>query len=144
MVIRGENLQSGLDGLSSAPPATMKEIELLKELQDLELLARKTADQKARIKTLREEIPDPLLGHYDRLMNRGKKGVALVQRVSGGGLCTGCRMRLPSGPFVTLLRDEDVAMCENCSRYLLLAPEDEPEPPKKRRRARKKTAGSDG
>ena len=117
----------------------MKEIELLNELQTLELLARKSADQKARIAALREEIPDPLLGHYDRLMTRGKKGVALVRRVTGGGLCTGCRMRLPSGPYATLLRDEDVAMCENCARYLLLEPEEPaPEPPPKAKRGRRK------
>lgn len=101
----------------------MKEIELLKELQDIDLLARKSAGQKIRAAALRQEIPDPLLGHYDRLAVRGKKGVALARRVEGGGLCTGCRMRLPSGVYASLLRDEDIAMCDNCARYLLLEPE---------------------
>ncbi len=110
----------------------MKEIELLNELQGIELLYRKSADQKARLQELRKTIPDPLLGHYDRLMVRGKKGVALVQH----GVCGGCRMRLPSGVYGLLLRDDDIAMCDNCARYLLLVkePETESPPPPVRKR----------
>lgn len=125
----------------------MKQIELLKELQDIEFLSRKSADQKARAAALREEVLAPLLAHYERLTVRGKKGVAMARRVEGGGLCTGCRMRLPSGVYASLLRDEDIAMCDTCARYLLLDPQEPPPPPplkKKVGRPRKtaaKTAG---
>jgi predicted nucleic acid-binding Zn-ribbon protein len=112
----------------------MKEIELLKELQDIEVLARKSAEQKARAAALRDEIPEPLLGHYDRLTARGKKGVVMIRKVIGGGVCTGCRMQLPSGVYASLMRDEDITMCDNCARYLLAGPEEAEElPPLKRK-----------
>lgn len=113
-------------GANGSGPDPMKEIELLKELQDIELLARKSAEQKARATELRAEVPAPLVAHYDRLMVRGKKGVAMANRVTGGGICTGCRMRLPSGVYAALLRDDDIAMCDNCARYLLLSAEEPP------------------
>lgn len=111
-------------GFRESRPRTMKQIELLKELQDIEFLARKTAEEKARAAELRQTIPAPLLGHYDRLAARGKKGVAVVLRTPTGGVCGGCRMRLPTGVYAKLLRDDDIAMCDNCARYLLLAPEE--------------------
>ncbi|RME96332.1 MAG: hypothetical protein D6766_01000 [Verrucomicrobia bacterium] len=126
-------------GFRESHPRTMKEIELLKELQDIEFLARKTAEEKARAAELRQIIPAPILGHYDRLAARGKKGVALVQRTPTGGVCGGCRMRLATGAYARLLRGDDIAMCDNCARYLLLAPE-EPPPPAPRSKARRKGA----
>ena len=33
-------------------------------------------------------------------------------------------MQLPSGLSAKLLRDDDVCVCENCARYLKLAPAD--------------------
>ncbi|MCP5517863.1 MAG: hypothetical protein H7A45_11485 [Verrucomicrobiales bacterium] len=101
----------------------MKEIELLQELQDIELLSRKPAELKARAVELRALVPAPLLGHYDRLMARGKKGVAHVRN----GVCGGCRMRLASGAHAQLLRDDDIVMCDNCARYLLATKDPEPE-----------------
>ncbi|MGD0536384.1 MAG: hypothetical protein ABSC03_01935 [Verrucomicrobiota bacterium] len=103
----------------------MKIIERLLELQELEL-GPKADSPAARplVEALRKEIPEPILGHYDRLRSRGKKGVALVRH----GVCTGCQMRLASGVHAALLRDEDIAMCDTCARYLLLVPEPSPAP----------------
>ena len=77
-----------------------------------------------------------ILGHYDRLKSRGKKSVALVRH----GVCTGCQMRLASGVYAALLRDEDIAMCDTCARYLLLVRELPPvaEPPAVARPAAKR------
>jgi predicted nucleic acid-binding Zn-ribbon protein len=104
----------------------MKIIEQLFALQDLELGsdAGGAASRKAA-EALRREIPEPILGHFDRLLARGKKGVALVRR----GVCTGCQMRLASGVHARLLRDEDICVCDNCARYLLAAPEESPAVP---------------
>lgn len=94
------------------------------------------------IDALCKEVPEPILAHYDRLRARGKKGVALVRH----GVCSGCQMRLATGVHAALLRDEDIAMCDNCARYLLVAPElppPTPEPPPKKapvRRRRRKAA----
>jgi predicted nucleic acid-binding Zn-ribbon protein len=96
----------------------MKIIERLFELQEIEL-GPKPRSPKAReaAASIRNEIPPTVLGHYDRLLARGKKGVALVRH----GVCSGCRMKLASGIYAALLRDEDIAMCDSCARYLLIA-----------------------
>ncbi|MCX8109261.1 MAG: C4-type zinc ribbon domain-containing protein [Verrucomicrobiae bacterium] len=100
----------------------MKIIERLYELQELELgSSAGTAEVKRRIETIRKQTPEPVMGHYDRLVARGKKAVAIVSH----GVCTGCRMRLPSGAYAALLRDDDICMCDNCGRYLLLDPEEQ-------------------
>lgn len=122
----------------------MKAIEQLFELQKLQLGPENdTAQIRARIEAIRSEVPGPILAHYDRLLQRGKKGVALVRH----GVCTGCQMRLATGVHAALIRDEDIAMCDTCARYLLLAPEaaepaPAPKPPAKRGR-RKKAAPSE-
>ena len=90
-------------------------IELLAYLQAFKLgpVSAKKESQKT-ITNLRETIPATILGHYDRLMQRGKKGVAIVRN----GVCSGCHMRLASGIIGELLRGEDVVLCDSCARYL--------------------------
>lgn len=101
----------------------MKVIERLYELQELELGgAKDSPEAKQRIELIRKETPEPIMGHYDRLIARGKRAVAIVR----SGVCTGCRIRLPSGSYAALIRDDDIAMCENCGRYLMLPPEEQP------------------
>lgn len=68
---------------------------------------------------LRRTIPQPILAHYDRLVARGKKGVAIVRNQ----VCTGCHMRLPIGTINTLMQHADIQLCDTCGRYLHLAPE---------------------
>src|SRR6476660_561908 len=74
----------------------------------------KNADsQKAEI---RGNIPQPILAHYDRLVARGKKGVAVVRNQ----VCTGCHMRLPIGTINTVMQHQDIQLCDTCGRYLCL------------------------
>lgn len=97
------------------------------------------------IADLRSKVPDPILGHYDRLVARGKKGVAIVRNQ----VCTGCHMRLPIAVIMTLMRDEDIQLCDSCGRYLFL-PETEKNPeleaapeapkPEKKPRSKRKAA----
>ena len=56
------------------------------------------------------------MGHYDRLVSRGKKGVAIVRNQ----VCTGCHMRLPIGTINTLMQGQDIQLCDTCGRYLYL------------------------
>jgi hypothetical protein len=131
------------------PVTPMKVLQVLLQLQELEMGPRAGSPESRReAEALRREVPAPILGHYDRLVTRGKKAVAYVRH----GVCTGCQMQLPSGLYAKLLRDDDVCVCDNCARYLVVAPETPPPPaakpapapkraPRKRSpAARKKTA----
>ncbi|HTY89488.1 MAG TPA: C4-type zinc ribbon domain-containing protein [Candidatus Acidoferrum sp.] len=109
------------------------------KLQSLEFGDRKDAQAEAAIAALRAQIPSQILGHYDRLVARGKKGVAAVR----GQVCSGCHMQVPLGVVMTLRHEEDIQLCENCGRYLYLPSVDEAEQvetasaPKTARKARK-------
>jgi hypothetical protein len=91
-------------------------LQNLLKLQALEF--GETADKsvEAHAAELRSNIPQPILGHYDRLRVRGKKGVAIVRNQ----VCTGCHMRVPIGQITVVMRGEDVQLCESCGRYLYL------------------------
>jgi hypothetical protein len=103
----------------------MKELfrNLLK-LQELQFDGPGDATAEAAVSQLRRKIPLPILEHYDRLVVRGKKGVAIVRNQ----VCTGCHMRIPIGAINTLMHGEDIQMCETCGRYLYLPPESETPP----------------
>jgi predicted nucleic acid-binding Zn-ribbon protein len=77
-----------------------------------------------QIAKLRAKIPAPVLAHYDRLVSRGKKGVAAVRNQ----VCTGCHMQVPLAVTMTLMHGDDIRICESCGRYLYLAPVVEPAP----------------
>jgi predicted nucleic acid-binding Zn-ribbon protein len=100
----------------------MKELlQNLVELQSLEFDGAKGKDAET-IANLRGKIPSQIIGHYDRLLARGKKGIVPVRNQ----VCSGCQMRLPIGVITTLMRAEDIQLCDNCGRYLYL-PENEGE-----------------
>jgi predicted nucleic acid-binding Zn-ribbon protein len=92
----------------------------------------------ATIAELRGKIPPQIIGHYDRLVAQGKKGVTAVR----GEVCASCHIRVPIGAITTLKRGEDIQLCENCGRYLYLPDTMEAEtpppvaPPKRARKAR--------
>ena len=96
----------------------------LVNLQTLEFGQTRDATTTATIAGLRTKIPPPILGHYDRLRARGKKGLAAVKNQ----VCTGCHMRVPLGAIMTIKHRQDIQLCENCGRYLYL-PLDEFGPP---------------
>src|SRR5208282_5006860 len=94
--------------------------ELLQNLVELQSLEFEKITGKAAepaIAELRGKIPPQILGHYDRLVAHGKKGLAAVR----DQVCTGCHMHLPIGVVTTLMHDDDIQLCDNCGRYLYLA-----------------------
>jgi hypothetical protein len=100
--------------------------ELLQDLIQLQSLASSGVKDKnaaASLAELRAKIPSQILAHYDRLVARGKKGLAAVR----GQVCSGCHMQVPLGVVMTLKRGEDIQICESCGRYLYLPPVVEPE-----------------
>jgi hypothetical protein len=57
-----------------------------------------------------------MLDRFDKFLNRGKKGVALVQK----GVCRGCQIALPVGVVNGLIQGISAQVCDNCGRYLYL------------------------
>jgi predicted nucleic acid-binding Zn-ribbon protein len=96
-------------------------LQNLVRLQSLEFGDDKSAQVEESMAALRAGIPPQILGHYDRLVARGKKGVAAVR----GQVCSGCHMQVPLGVVMTLRHGQDIQLCENCGRYLYLPAETE-------------------
>jgi predicted nucleic acid-binding Zn-ribbon protein len=71
---------------------------------------------------VRKNIPQNVLDHYDRLRQRGKKGIAWVRN----GVCGQCHMRVAHGLLADLRRADQLYRCENCGTYLSLAEETAP------------------
>jgi predicted nucleic acid-binding Zn-ribbon protein len=97
----------------------------LLELQTLEFAESQNARNTARAAELRGLIPPQILGHYDRLRVRGKKGLAAVNHQ----VCAGCHMQVPLGAIMTLKHHQDIQLCESCGRYLYLPEEAADAPP---------------
>jgi predicted nucleic acid-binding Zn-ribbon protein len=94
--------------------------ELLQNLLKLQAIEFEETTEKiagATVEELRGKIPPQILGHYDRLVAQGKKGVTAIR----GEVCASCHIRVPIGAIMTLKRGEDIQLCENCGRYLYLA-----------------------
>jgi predicted nucleic acid-binding Zn-ribbon protein len=99
-------------------------LENLLKLQALEFGEVTGKNTGSQIEELRKIVPQPFLGHYDRLRARDKKGVALIRN----NVCTGCHMTLPIGKVTIVMRGEDIQLCDSCGRYLYLAGVPEPTP----------------
>jgi len=93
-----------------------KIIESLLKLQTIELASATDPKAAKQLAGLRAEIPVQILGHYDRLMARGKKGVALVHHQ----VCSACHVQVPRNSVLILMQGADIQICENCGRYLCL------------------------
>jgi hypothetical protein len=91
-------------------------LENLLKLQALDFGEATAKNVEAQTAALRSNIPQPFIGHYDRLHVRGKKGIVAVRNQ----VCTGCHMHVPIGQITVLMRGEDIQLCESCGRYLYL------------------------
>ncbi len=96
-------------------------LQNLLRLQTLEFGESNEKDPTAEIAELRGRIPQQILGHYDRLRARDKKGMAAVRHQ----VCTACHMHVPIGVVTTIMHGTDIQLCGSCGRYLYL-PEPEP------------------
>ncbi len=64
----------------------------------------------------RAEVPPPVYAHFERILARGKKGVAIVL----DGVCSECHLQINRGKLASLAADLDICLCDNCGRYLYL------------------------
>src|ERR1035437_3171136 len=114
-----------MDEFNIHPPMN-ETIKILLQLQSLEINGKATPAQAKQTAELRAKIPPPILAHYDRLVARGKKGVALIRNQSS---CSACHISVPRGVVLTLMHNTDVQLCGSCGRYLYLPePAATPEP----------------
>lgn len=99
--------------------------ELMENLLALQRLQfnvySQTAASQVEAEKLRKKVPAPILERFDRLILRGKKGVAIARH----GVCSECHLRISSGTLASLAYTTEIHVCDNCGRYLFL-PEDEP------------------
>jgi predicted nucleic acid-binding Zn-ribbon protein len=98
-------------------------IKILLQLQSLEFNGKAAPAQAKQAAELRAQIPPPVLAHYDRLVARGKKGVAAIRNQSS---CSACHISVPRGVVLTLMHNTDVQLCGSCGRYLYLPELPEP------------------
>lgn len=117
----------------------MKQLmETMLRIQDLQLDQEEDPESHPVLKKLRKTVPPQIIGHFDRMLARGKKAVASVRNQA----CSSCRMKIPIGNIAVLMRNEDIQLCGSCGRYLYLPPEppevvEAPAPKKKRGRPKK-------
>ena len=93
-----------------------KIMDHLLALQKLQFdLLGQTVTSKAEAEQLRGEVPSPILAHYERLVARGKKGLALVRT----GVCSECHLRLTAGKLVNLsATPNEIHLCDNLAKTI--------------------------
>lgn len=91
--------------------------KILSHLLTLQNIALESPSKDAsEVLALREKIPAQMLTRFDKFLDRGKKGIALVQN----GVCKGCQIQVPVGTVNTLLQGTGACVCGNCGRYLYM------------------------
>jgi len=100
-------------------------MENLLALQSLELDTKpRTLEHEAEVIRLREKVPPQIIDHFDRLIVRGKRGVAIAR----DGACSECHLRVTSGTQASLSYSTELHRCDNCGRYLYLPEKEQSDP----------------
>ncbi len=92
----------------------------IKRLCDLELgsgtlaSALSNLEKHLEISRLRSIIPAAILGHHDRMLQRGKRSTVPVVN----GVCSACHLRLPFGHVARLQSSQDLEVCDNCGTFI--------------------------
>jgi len=99
----------------------------LKRLCDLEFSngtlssALSETEKQHEITRLRSVIPASILGHHDRMLQRGKQSIVPVM----DGICSSCHLRLPFSHINSLKSSQDLEVCDNCGAFIYSEPADE-------------------
>lgn len=113
-------------------------VPLLQELNRLEISGSDDATTQQRKAALRDQVPAPVLAHYNRLVVNRVKPIAEVRH----GVCSGCHLRLASW-IKQAAHDDDLHVCENCGAYLVFPAEEAAPAPAPARTTRRRTARLD-
>ncbi len=110
-----------------------KELELLIQLHDLDMMIRDTTEERYATEEtdlgfvirnlpslrqaredLREQISLDTLDHYDKLFSKFGRAIAPVNN----GICYGCFIQLPTQFEQKSKRNDGVGVCPKCRRFL--------------------------
>jgi predicted nucleic acid-binding Zn-ribbon protein len=92
----------------------------IKRLCDLETgsgtlaKALSEAEKRFEIARLRSIIPGSILGHHDRMLQRGKRTILPVF----GAVCPACEQRLSEVQVARLRSSEDLEVCDGCGTFI--------------------------
>jgi predicted nucleic acid-binding Zn-ribbon protein len=95
-------------------------------------VARQVAELKARIAELRGKLPRPVVGQFDRILERhpnsAMAAIRLIERPGKGQkewACTSCNYRVRPQSVVEIRNGNSLVQCDSCKRILYV----EAEPP---------------
>ena len=93
--------------------------DLSTRIDKLELTMAESGDRKKKLEQARnnrrEEISQPLLSRYDRIL-KAKKGLAVV--TVGDGACEGCGSAIPPQIVFFVKENSNLYNCDVCGRFL--------------------------
>ncbi len=120
---RREAAQSAYDGLTAerAALAGRRQVSAARRdeaLGELDEQAGKAADRRAAVVV---QVPDDLLGLYERMRAQHGVGAAALRR----GRCEGCHLTLNTVDLnrIRAAAEDEVLRCEECRRILVRTPE---------------------
>jgi hypothetical protein len=110
-------LRAELAGVRAAIVERSREVQAAQQAPEAEI--RKLRNRSRRLEKQREEavvgIPQPLLRKYERLRN-SRSGIGLT--IMRDGVCSVCRMQMPTGIRFRLFRGETLSACPACGRMV--------------------------
>lgn len=71
-------------------------------------------ERRQTIGILRRLLPLAVLGHHDRLLQRGRASIAAVT----APVCPACHLKLNRGQWQRLRRARDLELCDHCGIFL--------------------------
>ena len=93
--------------------------DLSTRIDKLESTMAESGDRKKKLEQARnnrrEEIAQPLLSRYDRIL-KAKKGLAVV--AVGGSACEGCGSAIPPQIVFSVKENSNLYNCDVCGRFL--------------------------
>lgn len=93
-------------------------------------VAQQVADLKARISDLRGRLPRPVVGQFDRILERHPNSalaaIRLIERPGKGQkewACTSCNYRVRPQSVVEIRNGNSLVQCDSCKRILFVEAE---------------------
>lgn len=122
MAWRMQNRDKNMNQADNIIPTLRQLAALRVDMRGLAVKSPHRAQLIRQIDSLRAVLPTVILGHHDRLRERGKMTVAAVSN----GVCGACHLVLPRSRVLDLHRPGNALnVCDNCGVFIYLADEDQ-------------------